>query len=124
MPKPTQLPSEHDEAVTLKQYLDILMIQKRIVCYSHIPQETFTKNWGTKMKNKAEGVHSGVPDYIIVTPHKILFLELKRRKGLHVNVTLQQKFWIQALNGVDSHISAAICRGFDEAKEFIEDNVL
>ncbi len=115
-------PTEHDEAVTLKEYLDILMIQKRIICYSHIPQETFTKNWGTKMRNKNEGVHAGVPDYIIVTPRKILFLELKRKKG--GVVSMEQKFWIQALNSVDSHTTAAVCLGFDQAKEFIEENVL
>lgn len=95
-------------------------MQKKVVCYSHIPQETFTKNWGTKRKNKDEGVHTGVPDYIIVTPYNLVFIELKRKKG--GTVSQEQKDWILALNSIydDESVKARVCKGFDEAKAFLE----
>lgn len=112
-------PLEHDEAIVLKEYLDILVTQGKIVCYSHIPQETFTKSWGIKRKNKQEGVHVGVPDYIVVTSQKTMFVELKRKKGGAASP--EQKVWIEALNEAGS--PSAICLGFDQAKEFIDRNL-
>lgn len=113
----TFVPLEHDEAVALATYLEILVTTKKIVCFSHIPQETFTKNWGTKMKNKREGVHTGVPDYLIITPTKILFIELKRSKG--GTISIEQKNWINALN-TTGKARAIVARGFLEAKAFID----
>lgn len=112
-------PTEHDEAVLLKQYLDNLVMQKKVVCYSHIPQETFTKSWGTKMRNKLEGVNKGVPDYIIVLPdEQMIWIELKRTKG--GVVSQEQKNWINALKWSDGRSNAKVCKGFDEAKEYID----
>lgn len=108
--------TEHDECVTLVEYLNILVSQKKVVCFSHIPQETFTKSWKTKRKNKQEGVHSGVPDYIIVIPSNIFFIEMKRVKG---SVTSQaQKDWIEALN--TAGVPAFVAKGFDQAKSIID----
>ena len=112
----TIIPLEHDEAVPLAEYLDILKKQGRIELFSHIPNETYTKSWNTKRKNKAEGVRAGVPDYIIVTKTKVLFLELKRVKGS--TVSSEQREWFDKLGGKET--VSAIAKGFDEAKEFVE----
>lgn len=97
-------------------YLALLVQMKRVVCYAHIPQETYTKSWGIKMKNKKMGVHAGVPDMLIVYPHIVLFLELKREKG--GTVSAEQKSWIVALQ--EAGVEARIAKGWDEAKQIID----
>lgn len=115
---PLQL-TEHDEAVLLAKYLDLLVEQKKVRRFSHIAQETFTRNWGTKNKNKAEGVRPGVPDYIIITKdYELLFIELKRVKGGVVSEA--QRGWIADLNAMGMPIHAHISYGFDEAKKVID----
>lgn len=109
-------PLEHNEAVALAEYLNILKIQGKILVYSHIPQETFTKSWGTKMRNRQEGVTSGVPDYVIVAKKTVLFIELKRKKG--GTVSFQQLEWLEHLPGKTTQ--AFVAKGFDEAKEIID----
>ena len=105
-------PTEHAEAVLLVQYLEELKSEGKVVLYSHVPQETFTKSWATKARNKQEGVRKGVPDYIIVTQAELIFIELKRTKG---SVTSpEQKEWIQALN--KAGVFAFIAKGFEDAK--------
>jgi hypothetical protein len=109
------VPLEHEEAVTFADYL-----RAKRYRFTHIPQETFTKNWGTKMRNKQEGVTRGIPDYCIIIPMearpKICFVELKRRKGSKISTEQQQ--WIDALHLCG--IEAAICRGASEAIGFVE----
>lgn len=121
---------EDDITIQVTEYLEVLLLQKKITAFSHIPQETFTKSWVTKNKNKAMGVRAGVPDMLIVFPHCILFLELKRLKGGVVSEA--QKAWIEAINKVAagtayaqgrSQVSAVVACGFDEAKTAI-DNLL
>ena len=55
------LPTEYQEACVLADYCRI-----KGYLFSHIPHETFTKSWGTKMKNKRQEENKRVPDYIIV----------------------------------------------------------
>lgn len=112
----TVIKTEHEEAVTLAQYLEILQVQGKIQLYSHIPHETFTRSWGTKRKNKAEGVKKGVPDYIIVTKNKVLFIELKRLKGSVVSD--EQRHWLECL--INKETIPAIAYGFEDAKRFID----
>lgn len=42
----------------------------RLKGYSHfrVPNETYTKSWSQKAKNKKLGVSSGVPDLAVVVP--------------------------------------------------------
>lgn len=110
------VPTEHEEAVILTEYLNLLQTRGHIVLFSHIPHETFTRSWNTKRKNKAEGVHKGVPDYLIITKTKIVFLELKRSKGGRVSE--EQAKWLLALSLRGALVS--ICNGFSEAKQFID----
>lgn len=124
--------NDEEDQITIQvaEYCELLMVQKKIQCYSHIPQETFTKSWVTKNKNKAMGVRAGVPDMLIVFPNTVLFLELKRLKGGKVSDA--QKAWIEAFNRIEagtaytqgrSQVSAVVACGFDEAKTAI-DNLL
>ena len=104
-------PTEHEEACVLADYLDCLGLQ-----YTKTAQETFTRSWKQKNKNKAEGVKPGLPDYIIVINGKLVFIELKRKKG--GTVSLHQKKWIEELNKCEG-VVAEVCRGADEAIELI-----
>lgn len=110
------LPTENEECYALVEYLDILREKGDVLLFSHIPQETFTKNWAVKAKNKRLGVRRGVPDYVIVHKNGVMFIEMKRVKlG---KVRKEQREWIDAFN--DTGVPAAVCMGFDQAKEFIE----
>lgn len=109
------LPTEYDECVALAAYLDTLQTQKKILRYTHIPNETYTKSWHAKMKNKRQGVRPGFPDYVILFPNTILFLEMKRKKG--GALSQEQKEWLLDLAKFEE---VAICYGFDEAKKLID----
>lgn len=110
---------EEVECILLVEYLDILLSQSKIVEYSHTAQETYTKSWQQKRKNKRMGVRSGVPDYIIITPTRVLFIEMKRLKGGRLSLT--QKHWIDAIN--NTCCIATVANGFQEAKKFLEENL-
>ena len=109
-------PLEHDECIALVAYLDILIKQGKIIAYTHIPQETYTKNFGTMMRNKREGVKKGIPDYLIITKSKILFLEMKRAKG--GTISPEQKEWLEKLK--DKKTLSGVAKGFGEAKIMID----
>jgi hypothetical protein len=112
--------SEYDECVALKEYLDILVRQNKIIHYTHVPNETFTRDWGTKMKNKRLGVQKGFPDYVILLCDGMLFIEMKRVK--RSTISYEQQEWIRLLDGyVDCY--AKVCHGFNEAEEFIKEHL-
>lgn len=114
----TKLPvaTEYQECVWFAEYLDILVRQGKVQMYSHIPNETFTKSWGAKIKNKMQGVHKGVPDYLILLKDKILFIEMKRITG--GVVSSEQIAWMKALAGLG--FEAHVAYGFDEAKKILD----
>lgn len=113
------IPTEYEEACTLADWMEWSGLK-----YSHIPNETYTKSFKQKMKNKNQGVKKGIPDYICIIPTEksktnkaeIVFIELKRKKrGV---VSKEQKEWIEAINeaGVDAHIA----KGADQAIEILK----
>ena len=108
-------PPEYEECLALVSYLQYLNIP-----FAHIHQEWWTTSWKQKNRAKALGVSPGVPDYMIVLPDKLLFIEMKRRKGGQVSE--HQKKWIEILNNIDNKnkIEAVVCKGFDEAKKIID----
>lgn len=112
--------SENEEAVLLAGYLLMLQRMGKIPVYSHIPHETYTTSWTAKRRNTRAGVRRGVPDYIVPTAHKLLFIELKRTKG--GTVSPDQEQWIEALNQIPN-VEARVCRGYEAAKAFIEENI-
>lgn len=113
------IPTEQQEAEKLADYLRL-----KGFLFSHIPNETFTKNWGTKMKNKRAGVNRGIPDYIIILPankikkQRLLFCELKRKKKSLSVLSEEQKKWIEELNKCDE--LASVFYGADEVIDYIE----
>ena len=120
------IPTEDQDCMTL-----VLWMEAKRLRFSHVPQETFTKSWGVKMKNKQKGVRKGVPDYIIFPkPGALLFIEMKRHEdGLKQNrlnrenaVKPEQREWIEALNGVPG-VKAIVCCGYDEAVAAITDEM-
>ena len=127
-------PTEDQEQEAFVQWL-------RLKGYPHfrVPNETYTRSWSQKAKNKKLGVSSGVPDLFVVIPdqhfaygdnikphnppiqtneyrHRLVAIEMKRKKG---GVTSEnQKKWIKTLN--EAGIQTVVCKGCDAAIEFIE----
>jgi hypothetical protein len=106
-----KVPTEYEECLVFVEWLERMKLK-----FSHIPQETYTKSWGVKMKNKRMGVRSGVPDYLIITPKGLIFVEMKRLK--QGTVSDSQKEWINAINKC-SGVQANVCKGASEAIEFV-----
>jgi hypothetical protein len=126
--KPTlkqEIPLEDDEAVALSRWLRIKKIP-----HCHIPLEGRMKPQYMK-KLSAMGVSKGFPDYIVFTPSKQLFIELKRRKKIKKNGELgaspskvgdEQQEWIDNINCY-GYAEARICYGWNEAQEFVEEYI-
>lgn len=78
----------------------------------------------TAGKLKAQGVVKGVPD-ITIWPHPnspwlpILYIEMKRVKN--GTVSPEQQEWLDYLDDLapEYNIRARVCRGFEEARDFI-----
>lgn len=118
------IPTEESEQVALVQWLRLKKIP-----HAHIPNEGKMAIQYMK-KQKAQGLSKGFPDLIVFAPSKILFVEMKRRaietktgkmSISHTKVSGEQKDWIDTINCYDYAI-AKVCYGFNEAKEFIEEN--
>jgi hypothetical protein len=86
----------------------------RCLKWSHLASESSSK--AQRIKNARNGLKPGLPDFIIVFSKKTCFVELKKRRG--GKVSPEQKEWLSAL--VDGGCPAAVARGFDEAKAFLE----
>lgn len=66
-------------------------------------------------KLKALGKHNGLPDYVIVTPHRTLFVELKSEKG---TLTLEQR---KFRKWCDAHrLSYHVIRSLEAFKDLLE----
>nr|DAP51908.1 MAG TPA: Nuclease [Caudoviricetes sp.] len=127
-------PSEDQEQEAFVQWLDDNGYPR-----FRVPNETYTKSWIQKAKNKRLGVSSGVPDLFVVIPdqhfvygdnikphnpptqtneyrHRLVAIEMKRKKGGATSAN--QKQWIKTLN--EAGIQTVVCKGCDAAIEFIE----
>lgn len=124
-------PTEEQEQMAFVQWL-------RLKGYAHfrVPNETYTKSFKQKAKNKALGVSSGVPDLFVVVPRPyrcwcgecsedslkgatiptLVAIEMKRKKG--GTTSANQKQWLKTLN--EAGIQSVVCKGCDEAIKFIE----
>lgn len=106
-------PSEDLECIRFVSWLRLKDLK-----FSHIPNGMFTNSWRVRKKNKMLGVARGVPDYLIITPrHGVIFVEMKRQRTYKTSA--EQKEWIEALTEVGC--PAKVCRGFSEAKAFVEE---
>jgi hypothetical protein len=104
--------TEYQEQCLLVEWLELMHFK-----FSKLAQDTFTRNWGTKIKNQKSGVRLGVPDMMIILPGRLVFIEMKRCKG--GTISEAQRDWITELNKLPS-VTAAVCHGFEEAKTTIE----
>lgn len=105
------VPTEDIEQERVVRYCDI----KRLPRF-RVPNETYTKSWAQKRKNKVLGVSPGVPDLFVVANGRLIAIEMKRQKG--GRLTAPQADWLMELNGAG--VEARMCKGADEAIEFIE----
>jgi len=112
--------TEYEECIILFDYLSLLQNKGKIILFTHIPNSTYTPSWNQKRRNKRMGVSAGVPDYMIITKKKLLFIEMKREKGGVISE--EQNMWIDGLNSVKG-VFASVARGFDEAKNIVDNNI-
>lgn len=132
-------PTEEQEQMAFVQWL-------RLKGYPHfrVPNETYTKSFKQKAKNKALGVSPGVPDLFVIIPtdynnttinfmhygdcpvvdgdgvygkkNRLIAIEMKRKKG--GTTSANQKQWLKTLN--EAGVQSVVCKGCDAAIEFIE----
>lgn len=82
-------------------------------------------NFATMARLKAMGVAKGFPDYIVIIPADksrsgkalMLAIEMKRIQG--GTTSPEQKQWLSLLGQIND-CEGFICKGFQEAKEVIE----
>jgi hypothetical protein len=75
---------------------------------------------------KAEGVVSGVSDYIVMLPNVILFIEMKQKpkrlktkiSTAHIKVSKTQKAFLKKINTF-TYAKGFIAYGFEQAKSII-----
>ena len=113
----SKAPLEDQEQLALVNWLRIKGIR-----HHHSPNGGH-RHKAVAAKLKRQGVSAGFPDLIIFPNNgqSILLIELKRQKGGTVSESQQE--WIDYINELfDSGypIQAEVCRGFNEAREFIE----
>ena len=119
MVKP-RIPQESEEQQALIRWADYMAatVRPESRLLYHIP------NGGTRGKAeagrfRAEGVRAGVPDLCLPVArgeYHGLYIELKRTKG--GKISEKQKEWLDALE--KEGYCAAVCHGWDEAREKIE----
>jgi hypothetical protein len=122
-PKIKRRHEEDDLTIQVANYLDLLKLQGKILQFTHISNETYTKYWTVKAKNKAKGVRPGIPDFLIVLSHGVVFIELKKVKGGVVSDN--QKAWLESILRAGSEdnntkIAAEVAKGWDEARKTID----
>ena len=108
-------PSEDDEEHTLVDFCDLKGWK-----HTHFSNETYTTSWKQKNKMKYLGVHSGVPDHLVIVRRKDgttvpAYVEMKREKGGTISDT--QFEWIEAL--LQAGQFDAACEGGEEAVKFV-----
>lgn len=110
---PSFAPSEALECKALVRWMERY---KKVFLFSHLPLNTPTLEKYAK-QNYVLGVRRGVPDYVLVrySDHRVIFIEMKKRRGAKSVVSREQKVWMRAI-GQDNGF---ICYGKDEAMHVI-----
>ena len=115
------VPTEESDCRALTAWMTL-----KGLLFSHVPQETYTKSWGVKARNRAMGVRRGVPDYLVVVrgsgASRLVFVEMKRKGSPPSAVKDEQRTWLNELSKVPG-VTAAVCRGFDEAERLISEEI-
>lgn len=106
--------SEEVEQIRVINYLKT----QKLIKFTHIANERVC-SVAYRKKLKALGVNAGIPDLMIFLPNeKILFIEMKRKKG--GKVSLPQKEWAEFLQDFSQMVKHKICYGSGEAIDFIK----
>jgi hypothetical protein len=106
------IPTEEQDQAAL-----VLWLERKGLRFTAIPNSTWTPSWQQKRKNYRMGVRPGFPDLVVVVHDRLIAIELKRSQGGRVSPV--QHEWIAALNDVG--VETRVCKGFEEAKAFIEE---
>lgn len=104
--------TEDEEQKLVVEYCDLKGIPR-----FRVPNETYTKSWSQKRKNKALGVSSGVPDLFVIIGGRLIAIEMKRVKNSATSPA--QRAWIEKLN--QAGVEARVCKGHEEALAFIQE---
>jgi len=141
-------PTEDMECETFARWLELMKLP-----HTHIGNESGRGRTAMlrTAKLKRMGQSPGFPDYLVVIPTKftvvdddaipntysiigewlddmplpivygkrMVAIEMKRRKG--GTLSANQKMWLEILN--NAGVESVACKGFDEAKKFIEDRM-
>ena len=114
-------PTEFQEQSALVEWLEFKRLK-----FTSIPNSTFVpkkdnaKFWGQLNRNKASGVRKGFPDLVVLTPNKLLFIEMKRTKG--GQTSSEQKEWLESLK-LYPCVEVTVAKGCEEAISFIQQYV-
>ena len=106
------VPIEDIEQIQFVEYLDLKRLK-----YTAIPNSTFTRSWKVKNRNKAMGLHGGLPDILVIVKRWLVFIEMKRQRGGVVSD--KQREWIKAINETENG-KAYVAKGSEEAIKIIE----
>ena len=108
------IPTEYQEGVALVRWANAKNIP-----LVHIPNEGKRSYTAAAMLRKT-GLRKGFPDYFlphVTSQYAGLFVELKRTRNSKASI--EQLQWIDELN--TRGYRATIAKGFDEAKQIIEE---
>lgn len=103
-------PTEDQEQAAVVQYCRL-----RGLKHFRVPNETYTKSFKQKEKNKRLGVSAGVPDLFVIANRQLIAIEMKRIAGS--KTTQAQIEWIAALN--DANVPSIVCKGAKQAIDYI-----
>ena len=114
------IPTEHQEQAKVIQWCNLQKGKYPVLdLIFAIPNGT-NKSITARVKFKAEGLKSGVPDLFLPVPsggYHGLFIEMKRTKGSYAST--EQLDWIEKLRA--QGYDAVMCKGGDAAIEKIKE---
>lgn len=104
----------------------VVWLNDRSIKHFRVPNETFTKSWSQKRKNKALGVQRGVQDiFVLILPSQsrdgegyLLGIEMKRQKGS--TTSKEQKEWEGLFMELGlPNVQPYICKGSQAAQDVV-----
>lgn len=120
--EPLKLPKAYTPMEDQEQAALIVWLKQRGIRHHATPNGGY-RHKATAGKLKQQGVVSGFPDLTIwprLSSQSILMIEMKRQKGGAVSP--EQKEWLAYFDNIRAigiPIHARVCKGFDEARNFI-----
>ncbi len=136
MTKP--LKAEELEQIRLVGWLQTLKLQKKIITFyatvNENNQSSTNKQMAIRIGQKAKkmGKRAGVSDITVITKTKVIYVEMKRKKkklqsgklsASGISVSDSQIEFLEDVNSSNVCVGT-IAYGYDEAREFIEFEIL